>query len=374
MRVLIIKTSSLGDVFHCFPAVTDAVNNLPDLEIDWVVEEAFADLVRWHPSVNQVFVVAIRRWRKSWWSLETRKSIKRFVSVFNQSQESKQPYDVILDAQGLLKSALTGRLLKKRCLNSSIAKKYPPLAGFNWTSLREPLSSLFYDQKWNVPKGDHAIKRLRSLFSQVFEYPESSSWPIYGLRPPKMIHNPFDEPYVVLLHGTTWKTKLWPESFWVELSRLLHIRGFKVVLPWNTPEELTRAESISDNITNGIVLSKMKLEELLVWLFYAKAVVGVDTGLVHVAAGLDKPSIALYGSTDPGLTGAIGKKVSVLQAHYGCSPCFKRECKFSEHAYPPCYDTVTPDKVDTALDLLLIPMLKLNPSPYTLAQIPLTPV
>lgn len=372
MRVLVIKTSSLGDVFHCFPALTDAVKQLSNLEVDWVVEEGFADLVHWHPSVSQVFVVAVRRWRKSWWRLETRNNIRLFVSGFNQYQKGKQPYDVILDAQGLLKSALIGHLLKRNCLNSAIAINYPPLVGLDWASLREPLSSVFYDQKWNVPKGTHATKRLRSLFSKVLGYSEPSSVPIYGLKPPKMTKNPVNEPYVVLLHGTTWKTKLWPDSFWVELSHLLKNRGFKVVLPWSNPEELARAERITEKMANGILLNKMTLEELLVWLFYADAVVGVDTGLIHVAAGLDKPSIALYGATDPGLTGAVGKKVTLLKSSYVCSPCFRRECKFSDYAYPPCYDTLTPDTVDRALGELLVHPPKSNHSHNLVAQIPLT--
>jgi heptosyltransferase-1 len=340
MRILLIKTSSLGDVFHSFPALTDAARAIPTLEVDWVVEEAFAEIVKWHPKVRQVFPVALRRWRKSWFSVLCRKERQAWTENFVQAQRDKEPYDLILDAQGLLKSALLGWFLRRQ-LPTKV-----PIIGMDKRSAREPLSALFYQSQVKVVKGEHAIVRLRVLFASVLGYEPSLNRPLsYGLKSERFGERPQTAPYAIFLHGTTWVTKLWPEPFWVRLAQLTVNQGIEVMLPWGTEEEKLRAERIASQVEQVKVLPQMGLNALMQWLAHAKQVVGVDTGLSHVVAGLDIPAVTIYGATDPKLTGVLGPKVKVMQAQYDCAPCLNRECRFKDSTYPPCYDQISPERV-----------------------------
>ncbi|PIW77206.1 MAG: lipopolysaccharide heptosyltransferase I, partial [Piscirickettsiaceae bacterium CG_4_8_14_3_um_filter_44_38] len=153
MRILLIKMSSMGDVFHTFPALTDAMKAIPDLQVDWVVEEAFQEIPKWHPVVDKVYVIKLRDWRKH--PFRSRPEMKRFFEVINQTQ-----YDLVIDAQGLLKSAWVVNKIKS------------PSAGMDWGSAREKLASLFYNQRYSVAKQQHAITRLRELFAKALHYPQ----------------------------------------------------------------------------------------------------------------------------------------------------------------------------------------------------------
>ncbi len=298
----------MGDVFHTFPALTDAMKALPDLQVDWVVEEGFAEIPAWHPVVKQVFPIGLRRWRQH--PFQSRAEVRQFFEQVNQQQ-----YDLVLDAQGLLKSVW-------------VARKIPaPKVGMDWSTVREPLASLFYDRKIHVPKNQHAITRLRQLFAQALKYDWQPSQPIeYDLN----VENPQSrlqleqkaqaqgfalKDYLVGLHGTTWETKLWPEEYWVELGRELLSRGKQFVLPWGNEEEYQRAKRIQSKLTPKNVWvpeTRLSLNEMVQLLKGAEAVVSVDTGLSHVAAALDVPMVVLYRVTDPAKVGAMGEKVQYL--------------------------------------------------------------
>ncbi|MGC9385867.1 MAG: lipopolysaccharide heptosyltransferase I, partial [Hydrogenovibrio sp.] len=152
----------MGDVFHTFPALSDALQAWPDLQVDWVVEEAFAEIPQWHPAVDQVFPIALRRWRKTFWQRSTRHEIRTFFQTINQTH-----YDLVLDAQGLLKSLWVLRKIRSGTR-----------VGFDWQSAREPLASGGYQRKISVPKAQHAITRLRQLFSAALNYEDVSSSPV----------------------------------------------------------------------------------------------------------------------------------------------------------------------------------------------------
>jgi len=330
MRVLLIKTSSLGDVVHAFPAVTDACKNNAELEFDWVVEEAFADIPSWHPCVKEVIPVAWRRWRKSLGNSTTLAEIKAF-----RKQLRVKDYDLILDAQGLLKSAIIARMAHGRRV------------GLNRHSAREPIASLFYREKLDVPRKNHAISRLRELFAQTFDY-EVPDTPInYGIN--KGHWETFDKkPYVVFIHGTTWITKLWPESYWRELCELANQSGYEVHLPWGNNEEYDRATRIADQQPSAKVLERLSLEQMGHELANASAVIGVDSGLTHIAAALGIPTSAIYGATNTELTGVQGQYVNLHISKYKCAPCLSRQCKFSQQQggiYPPCYASLDPRSV-----------------------------
>ena len=313
MRTLLVKMSSMGDVFHTFPALTDAQQKIPGLVVDWVVEKSFEDIPAWHSVVDQVFAIELRKWRKH--PFKYRKEIKHFFSGINQNQ-----YDLVIDAQGLLKSAW---VVKK--IQSGLR------VGLDWSSAREALASLFYQQKLCVDKDQHAILRLRELFAKAFNYSVDTPQINYGLETsgwqelPEVVEHFQDKPYAVLLHGTTWQTKLWPEANWIELIQKLDEVGIKVVLPWGTSEEKQRSERIitQSKISQAWCPDNMlSINQMARLLSKAKWVVSVDTGLSHVAAALNVDELVLYRVTDPQKVGALGEKVDYL-----VSPCAKQYMK-----------------------------------------------
>lgn len=329
MKVLLIKTSSLGDVFHTLPAIQDAYEQIPGIRFDWVVEEGFAEIPKWHPAVKKVIPVAWRRWRKSLHRPSTWSEMSRFRKKLRASD-----YDLVLDAQGLLKSAvITGMAGGKS-------------VGLSGSSCREPLASIFYKRKINVAKGEHAIQRLKKLFAGVFGY-EYSSALSYGVTKSKWLEPRANTRYWIFLHGTTWETKLWPESYWHELAKKATEAGIKVFLPWGNEDERKRAARIVEGVQGAEVLNRMGLNELVAYLAFADGIVGVDTGLCHVAAAMEVPSVAIYGATDAGLTGALGPEMKVLTSELECAPCLKKDCvkQTAGMSYPPCYNELAPERI-----------------------------
>lgn len=342
MRVLIIKTSSMGDIIHTLPALTDAGHAIGNITFDWVVEESFAEIPKWHPLVDKVVPVALRRWRKNLLNPLTRKEWFAFYKKLRSTQ-----YDFVIDAQGLLKSAFLVLFTKGlRC-------------GLNWQSAREPLASFLYQRRCQGGKIKevHAITRTRHLFSEALSYKEFPEIPDYGLNRAMFGAAQSKDPYIFFLHGTTWPTKHWPEQYWVHLAHKLAKENIKIKLTWGNPAEQERAMRIALNCSNVDVLPKMKLAEVARVLAGAQAAVAVDTGLCHLAAALDVPTVSLYGPSNPFLTGALGRSQVHLSAKFKCAPCFKEHCTFQEEVksavQPPCFTTVTPDRVLDALKQFL---------------------
>lgn len=299
MRVLIIKTSSMGDVIHTLPALTDARHSYPDIIFDWVVEEDFAEIPAWHPAVDRVIPVAIRRWRKT--PLKTLKSAewKNFGA-----EMARHSYDAIIDAQGLLKSAWLTRLAK--------GKSY----GLDRRSIREPLASLFYQQRILISKDMHAVERIRALFAEALTYQKPQTVGDYGIAS-LQFEGAFEgvstesKPFLVFLHGTTRHDKHWPEPYWKELAQLALKHGFQVKLPWGNKVEQQRAKRIAE--LEGVeVLPKLSLRELACVIAGSQSVVAVDTGLGHLTAALAVPAVSLYGPTSPKLIGAYGENQCYL--------------------------------------------------------------
>ena len=293
MRVLIVKTSSLGDVVHTLPALTDAAQALPGIRFDWVVEEAFAEIPGWHPAVDAVIPVAIRRWRKQLWTTWRSGEWSCF-----KSQLQARSYDLVIDAQGLLKSAALTRLVDA------------PRAGYDRHSIREPLAAWVYQRRYAVARDLHAVERIRQLFALALGYPQPSRRGTYGLSRAQFATQTSpgaDLRRVMFLHGTTWPTKLWPLAYWQTLCKNAVAEGYQVTLPWGNDVERERAEAIAAVASNTRVLPRSNLRTLAVELADSSAVVAVDTGLGHLAAALDVPTISLYGPTLPTLVGAYGR-------------------------------------------------------------------
>ncbi len=328
MKILIIKTSSLGDVIHTFPALTDAVKAIPGVRFDWVVEEAFQEVPGWHPAVERVIPVAIRRWRKGWRAAWRSGEIAAF-----RQQLAAEPYDLIIDAQGLIKSALIARMAQGR------------RAGLDRRSAREPLAALAYHQRVSVPRTMHAIERVRSLLAQALDYPNLFDEPDYGISPTSTPET--GRPYLLFLHGTTWTTKLWPEQYWKELAQLADSAGFEVRLPWGSEAERERAEWIASVVPAARQLPRLGLSELKTELAGAAGVVGVDSGLAHLAAALSIPAVTLYGPTRTDLTGALGRNQINLRADFPCAPCMRKTCDYRGEAavQPACFQSLPPQRV-----------------------------
>ncbi len=278
--ILFVKTSSLGDVVHNCPAVSDAARALPGAAIDWVVEEPFAAIARMHRAVRRVIPVAVRRWRSSLW----RRDVWREISACKRELGAER-YDAVVDTQSLFKSALIAR--------AACGTRH----GLDRVSAREWLAAPFYDVRHVVPRDMHAVERNRLLAALALGFPVSGP-PEYGLHAAQAEK----AGYVVFLTMTSRADKLWPEARWIELARGTRA---PVVFPWGSEEERLRAQRIADAV-GGTVLPRQSLEELAKVFVSARAVVGVDTGLTHLAAALGARTVGIYCASDPARTGIYG--------------------------------------------------------------------
>ena len=293
MRILIVKTSSMGDVIHNLPIIRDIHSHFPNAIIDWVVEESFIDIVKLNPEVTSVIPIAFRQWRKSIFKKNTRAEVSVAIRRIRQDK-----YDFIIDTQGLLKSVLV-----------SLSARGPSY-GRDWTSNREAFASLFYRHQFNVPYDQHTVARNRQLTALALNYPIPSNDPDYGLPSAelaKSIDKALNLPknYVLGLHATSRDSKLWPISNWVEVGQSLEKMGLSLLLPWSSNSELERAKGIAEKLKQAIILPKLSIHSLAKISAGAKAAIGVDTGLVHLAVALNIPSIAIYTDSEPALNGAL---------------------------------------------------------------------
>lgn len=303
-NILLVKTSSLGDVLHNLPVVSDIVRHHPTAQIDWVVEEGFAALPRLHPAVRNVIPVAVRRWRGSLLSAATWREVAAFRSAL-----AAQHYDIAIDTQGLLKSALLMRGAQGlRC-------------GFDRASAREPLAARLYQRTFPVARGRHAIERNRQLAAQALGYvPEGQA--DYGISPPAIARPDWlaQQPYAVLLHATSRADKLWDEANWVALGHYLHEKHIRCVLPWGSEAERARSLRLAAAIPDAVAPPQLSLDEAAALLGGARAAIGVDTGLAHLAAALGVPTIGIYTATNPALTGLYAGRCAVNLGNAGHAP------------------------------------------------------
>lgn len=303
-RILLVKTSSLGDVLHNLPVVSDIVRVYPQARIDWVAENSFAALPRLHPAVRNVIPVAVRSWRKKLLQSGTWHEIATFRRTLHH-----ESYDIAIDTQGLLKSALLMRdATGLRC-------------GFDRNSAREPLAAQFYQRTFHVANGQHAVLRNRQLVAQALDYPLPAGLD-YGIRTPDSARLAWlpEGAYVVLLHATSRADKLWPEANWVTLGRNLHQQGIRCILPWGNAAEKARSERLAAQIPQAITPDRLNLTEVAALIGKADAAVGVDTGIAHLAAAMEVPTVGIYTSTDPALTGLYAGERAVNLGGIGRTP------------------------------------------------------
>jgi heptosyltransferase-1 len=300
-EILFIKTSSLGDVVHHMPAVADARRRLPGARLSWVVEEPYAPLARLHPGIDEVITVASRRWRSQLHRPETWSEIGRFRRAIRERH-----YDAVIDSQGLLRTAL-------------IAKAARGVRhGYDTASIREPLASVFYDVRHQVEWRCHAISRNRMLTGRALGY-EPQPRIDFGLDRAS-IAGTARNAYALLIHGTARVGKQWPQSNWLEVARALAGRGLDIVLPWGAAAERRRSDEIVAALGSGEVPDRRPLDEVAALIAGAAMVVGVDTGLLHVAAALGVPLVGIFLGSEPGLTGPLGSGPIAIVGGKGTVP------------------------------------------------------
>ncbi len=329
MNVLIVKLTSMGDLIHALPAVSDAVENVSDIHFDWVVDEAFADIARMHPAIENVITTAHRRWKRETW-----KSFKsgEFIRLWRNIRKKK--YDVVIDAQNNLKSAVIMSFTRGlRC-------------GMDKRSTREKFSDWVCNKTFYIPVEQHAIARQRSLFAQALGYPVPDTAPDFGIDMARLPALPvtLTKPYLVFIHSTTWDTKHWPEVYWQDLIKIAVQAGYHIVLPWGNAQEEERAKRLATVSPQTTVLPRLSIPQQATMIAQSKGAVCVDTGLGHLTAALNIPAVHLYGPTDPALIGATGRNQKHLIAEYECAPCYLHDCKWGKESA--CFvKNMRPEKV-----------------------------
>ena len=320
----------MGDIIHTLPAISDARKAIPAIEFDWVIEKEFADIPNAHPAVNKVIPVSLRRWRKngirSFFSREVKDCIKQIRST---------DYDVIIDAQGLFKSSILTLLAKgsKHGLHKSCSRGKVHFA---------------YHHKHHIPTKQHAVERVRQLFSKVLHYDLTDTPPDYGISQHFFKTAKPKHPYIVFIHGTVWHSKQWPEPYWHDLAKIISQAGYHIKVPAGSAAERDRANQICQNITNTEVIPPSSLTDIAHIINQASGVIAVDTGLAHLSAALNIPCVTIYGATDAKLTGTYGLNQTILQAVFPCAPCLNRHCTHSDRdklITPPCYQQFSPQQV-----------------------------
>lgn len=288
MRVLIVKLSSLGDVVHAMPVVHDIRSVYSGARIDWVVEPAFAPLVRRVQGIGEVIECAQRRWRKRWWTSAVRAEWREF-----KRKLSAERYDAVIDLQGLTKSAIVARMALGPSFG--LANKTEG-SGYEW-----PVRWLI-DQTIEITPRIHALDRSRELAARALNYQVSGS-PYFGL----LAHGAaLVTPTVVFVHGTSRDDKLWPEASWIELGQRMVASGLAVALPHAGDAERARAERIARAIGDqASVWPQMSLDALVDRLGAAQGVIGVDSGLSHIAVALNLPHVQLYNFPTAWRTGPL---------------------------------------------------------------------
>ena len=290
MKVLLIKTSSLGDVVHALPAVSDAVAR--GFEIDWMIEEGLSEIASMHPGVSRVIPVAWRRWRQS--LVSSAHEIRAFKRKLHETK-----YDLCVDSQGLIKSGVLSLMSK-----SSIK------AGYDYGSARESIVSFLYDKRVTVPRELHAIDRQRQLMSSVLDYS------LVENGDPGIGMSGLAKRQAFLLHGTTWESKHWPIERWINLASLLESEDLEVVMTWGNLRERNDAEAIASE-TASVVLPRMSLRQLAFKLSESMVAIGVDTGLTHLSSAIGTSTIGLYGPTRIDLTGCRGPRAETVSSRNG---------------------------------------------------------
>lgn len=330
MRVLFVKMTSMGDLIHSLPAMTDAMRAIPGIQFDWVIEKSFSEVASWHPAVNTILPTSHRLWRKNFW--KSSDEIRHFIKLLR-----KERYDLVIDGQTAIKSSIITLLSKgTRC-------------GLDFKSAREWFAACLYQKRYFVDKKLHAITRLRQLFAQVLGYSYIDDQPDYGIasRDFQEVKFPLPKPYLVFVHNASWESKLWPEKYWHQLIQFAAEQQLNVLLPWGNQSEKERALRLANGHANAEVLPFCSLSEQAYILKNSVGAIGCDTGLSHLAASLNVKAITIYGSTSTALIGTMGQNQLHQEPDFPCTRCYQYRCNYNKTHYvePACMLSNRPEVV-----------------------------
>ena len=313
LKILLVKLSSLGDVLHTLPVVHDIKTAQPDAQIDWVVESLFAGVVRRCDGVNKVITCELRQWRKTPFSAATRQAWRVFKDDLQREQ-----YDAVIDLQGLTKSALVSKLAKL----SPTCKRYAMANRTDGSSYEAPTRWLA-DEAIRLAPHVHAVHRAREVCAQALKYKLSENAvfkPQYKLL--AGLNNAYTainnivkgdhKTTVVFTHGSSRDDKLWPVSHWVELGQRLNAAGFGVALAHGSADEEQRSHVIAKQLADAVVWPRLGLDAMVDALGGSAGVVGVDSGLSHMAVALDVPHVQIYNFDTAWRTGPNALKDSQI--------------------------------------------------------------
>ncbi len=282
--ILVVRPSSLGDIVHALTIVADVRAHRPELAIDWVAETGFVPLLELHPGLRRIVPVALRRW----WHRPFAASSWREFASFRRALR-REDYSAVLDLQEQVKGALIARMAR--------GVRHGP----DRVSIREPVASFLHDRHHAIDPAHHFIVRCRELAAAALGYRVEGP-PRFGLAPPPPPVGMLpDRPFVAFFHGTSRLNKLWPDAHWRRLVEMFATSGFPVILPWGSDAEHARSEHLAAGVPNARVppSPRQSLPALAALLARAELVIGVDTGLVHLAAALGTPTVSLFVATDP---------------------------------------------------------------------------
>jgi heptosyltransferase-1 len=342
MRVLIIKLSSMGDLMHAMPALTDAANQFPDIEFDWVVDQAFFEVPLWHPNVKRVIKTAHRQWRKAPLNALNSGALSSMYRALNE-----QHYDVVVDLQSNIKSAVISWLHKGDVtgVDKAYCREYPA----HWA----------YKHRVSVNLDQHSIEKLRELMAKALGYEKPSSLAEYGINfeqfPLPALDFELPNKYLLFVHNASWQTKLWPLHAWQELVEKAVSEGYSVLLPCGNDVEHQRAKQIAEVSEHAFALPRLSLNHMAALTLQAKAAVCCDTGLAHLTALAGVPAVTIYGPTDTRLIGTFGQNQTHVISSKSCAPCYKKSCPLpsSEKGDPVCMEQLSTEVVWGKLNALM---------------------
>lgn len=326
-RILLVRTSSLGDMIHVLPVVSDIQRHFPGATIDWVAEEAFAEIPAWHPGVNEVIKVAHRRWRKNWWAPEVKAEREAL-----HERLGRHHYDVVLDMQGMLKTVWVVRQTQGR------------RHGLDWKSAREPLASLFYDVKHRIEFWQPGVLRQRQLGAKAFGYGLEAA-PDFGLArfsvkpelPASFVeaYEQREAPYAVIMPSASRAEKRWADANWHQVFAQLRRAGLQLRVVSGSQSEFEWAQSLVQGVEGVTVLPRMGLTAVAQLLAGARVMLGLDTGLTHLSAALGRPTIGIYTDSTPRRGGLVGTDYTASLGDKGLPPDYEAVRRAIEQAMGP---------------------------------------
>ncbi len=332
-KILLVKITSMGDLIQMLPALTDAANAIPGIKFDWLAEESFQEIPRLHPSIDKIIALPYRRWKKNISQAIKSGEINRFWRELRSNH-----YDMVIDAQSNLKSALVSLLAR--------GSKY----GLDSKSVREYGAQFAYSNKIAISRMQNHTERMRQMLAIFLAYEQPTTQVDYGVSKAHLPSLDFalPEQFVMVIPIASCNNKLWPEQYWQEVIHDIAGSGYDVVLPWWSTEEKERALRLKKDSLRIHLLPTLTLTQKASVLAQAIAAISVDTGLAHMAAMLNIPNITLYGSSDPNHCGTMGREqIHIKASGPSCSPCAQAKCTYRglSQYEPACLATITPGQV-----------------------------